>query len=90
MKVKVKTTGEIIDVHFSHNYNTGGSNEKVYSDSFSGKYYYASELEQLTDNTIDKACEIYRKHIIKFNPTLKEFPTALDEAVSVFRKQLEE
>lgn len=52
MKVKVKTTGEIIDVHFSHNYNSGGSNEKVYSDSFTGKYYYASELEQLTGNTM--------------------------------------
>jgi hypothetical protein len=39
---------------------------------------------------IEKACEIYKKHLIKFNPTLKEFPTALDEAVSVFRKQMEE
>ena len=37
---------------------------------------------------IEKACEIYKTHIIKFNPVLKEFPTALDEAVNVFRKQL--
>lgn len=39
---------------------------------------------------IKKACKIYRKHLIKFNPTLKEFPTALDEAVNIFRKQMEE
>lgn len=39
---------------------------------------------------IEKACEIYKKHLIKFNPTLKEFPTALDEAVNIFRKQMEE
>ena len=38
---------------------------------------------------IDKACEIYRKHFIKFNPALEDFSTALDEAVNVFRKQLE-
>ena len=38
---------------------------------------------------IEKACEIYRKHLIEFNPTLKEFPTALDEAVYIFRRQLE-
>lgn len=37
---------------------------------------------------IVKACEIYKKHLIKFNPMLKEFPTALDEAVIVFRTQL--
>jgi hypothetical protein len=39
---------------------------------------------------IDKACEIYKKHIIKFNPTLEDFSTVVDEAVNVFRKQLEE
>ena len=39
---------------------------------------------------IEKACEIYRKHLIKFNPTLKEFPTALEDAVNVFRTQMEE
>lgn len=39
---------------------------------------------------IEKVCKIYRKHLIKFNPTLKEFPTALDEAVNVFRKQMKE
>ena len=37
---------------------------------------------------IEKACEIYKKHLIKFNPTLKDFPTALDEGVNMFRKQL--
>lgn len=39
---------------------------------------------------IDKACEVYSKHVTKFNPTLKEFPTALDDIVNTFRKQLEE
>ena len=39
---------------------------------------------------IEKACEIYRKHLIKFNPILKEFSTALDDAVNVFRTQIEE
>ena len=39
---------------------------------------------------IEKVCEIYRKHLIKFNPTLKEFPTALEDAVNVFRTQIEE
>ena len=43
-----------------------------------------------TKNIIDKACKIYREHLIKFNPTLKDIPTALDEAVNIFRKQLEE
>lgn len=39
---------------------------------------------------IEKACEIYKKHLIKYNPGLKDFPTMLDEAVNIFRKQLEE
>lgn len=39
---------------------------------------------------IEKACKIYRKHVTKFNPTLKEFPTALDDIVNTFRKELEE
>ena len=43
-----------------------------------------------TKNIIDKACKIYRAHLIKFNPTLKDFPTALDEGVNMFRKQIEE
>lgn len=38
---------------------------------------------------IKKACKIYRKNLIKFNPVLEDFPTAVDEAVNVFRKQLE-
>lgn len=42
------------------------------------------------ETMIDKVCRIYREHLIKFNPTLKEFPTALDEAVNIFRKQIEE
>ena len=43
-----------------------------------------------TQEFIEKACKIYRKNLIKFNPTLKEFPTTLDDAVNVFRKQMEE
>lgn len=39
---------------------------------------------------IEKACKIYKKHLIKFNPTLKEFPAALDDYVNIFRKQIEE
>jgi hypothetical protein len=39
---------------------------------------------------IEKACKIYRKHLIKFNPALKEFSNALDEYVNIFRKQMEE
>ena len=42
------------------------------------------------EKLIGKACKIYKEHLIKFNPILREFPTALDEAVSVFRKQMEE
>ena len=38
---------------------------------------------------IEKACTIYRKHLTEFNPMLKEFTTALDEAVSIFKKQLD-
>ena len=38
---------------------------------------------------IEKACEIYKKHILKFNTPLREFSTTLDDAVSVFKKQLE-
>jgi len=43
-----------------------------------------------TQEFIEKACKIYKKHLIKFNPALADFPTALDEAVNFFRKQLEE
>lgn len=39
---------------------------------------------------IEKTCAIYRKHLTEFNPMLKEFTTALDEAVNVFKKQLDE
>lgn len=39
---------------------------------------------------IEKACKIYKKHLIKFNPALKEFSTVLDEYVNIFRKQIEE
>lgn len=39
---------------------------------------------------IEKACKIYRKHLIKFNPALKEFSTVLDEYVNIFRKQINE
>lgn len=59
---------------------------------------YQEETTETTDvpemvNTqefIEKACKIYRKNLIKFNPALEDFPTALDEAVNVFRKQLKE
>jgi hypothetical protein len=43
-----------------------------------------------TKEFIEKACKIYRTNLTKFNPALADFPTALDEAVNVFRKQLEE
>ena len=43
-----------------------------------------------TQEFIEKACKIYRRSLIKFNPALADFPTAVDEAVNVFRKQLEE
>ena len=43
-----------------------------------------------TQEFIEKACKIYRNNLIKFNPALEDFPTALDEAVNVFRKQLKE
>lgn len=43
-----------------------------------------------TQEFIEKACKIYRRSLIKFNPALEEFPTAVDEAVKFFRKQLEE
>lgn len=38
---------------------------------------------------IEKACEIYKNHFIRFYPTIEDFSTALDEAVYIFRKQLE-
>ena len=57
---------------------------KAITDAFNN----GSEFTQ--KRLIEKACKIYRQHLIKFNPTLKEFPTALDEAVNIFRKQLEE
>lgn len=43
-----------------------------------------------TQEFIEKACKIYRRSLIKFNPALADFPTAVDEAVNFFRKQLEE
>lgn len=43
-----------------------------------------------TQEFIEKACKIYRRSLIKFNPALEDFPTAVDEAVKFFRKQLEE
>lgn len=39
---------------------------------------------------VEKACKIYKKHLMKFNTPLREFSTTIDEVVSVFRKQLEE
>lgn len=43
-----------------------------------------------TQEFIEKACKIYKRSLIKFNPALEDFPTAVDEAVKFFRKQLEE
>ena len=57
---------------------------KAVTDAFNN----SSEFER--KRLIEKACNIYREHLIKFNPTLKEFPTTLDEGVNMFRKQLEE
>lgn len=63
---------------------------------------YEADMQQILDEYtnkeemvnkqefVEKACEIYKKHILKFNPALREFSTTLDEAVSVFRKQMEE
>lgn len=60
-----------------------------------GNYQEETEPEPVpemvnTQEFIEKACKIYRKNLIKFNPALEDFPTALDEAVNVFRKQLKE
>ena len=60
-----------------------------------GNYQEETEPEPVpemvnTQEFIEKACKIYRKSLIKFNPALEDFPTAVDEAVNVFRKQLEE
>lgn len=75
MKVKVKTTGEIIDVHFSHNCGDSVSNEKVYSDSFTGKYYYASELERLTESMQPKFDQFWAGQISAFKGILKILDT---------------
>ena len=50
---------------------------------------FEAGVEWADTTMIDKACKIYREHIIMFNPRLREFPTALDEAVNTFRKRLE-
>lgn len=61
MKVKVKETQEIIDVEFAYDYNSGGQIEKIWQDSFSGKLYRASLLEQIKEEktvSLNKACDI--------------------------------
>ena len=60
-----------------------------------GNYQEETEPEPMpeivnTQEFIEKACKIYRNNLIKFNPALEDFPTAVDEAVKFFRKQLEE
>lgn len=60
-----------------------------------GNYQEETEPEPMpemvnTQEFIEKACKIYRNSLIKFNPALEDFPTAVDEAVKFFRKQLEE
>ena len=64
MKVKVKETQEIINVEFAHTVNYGGQIEKIWQDSFSGKLYPASLLEQIIEEKmvnkhefIEKACK---------------------------------
>lgn len=39
---------------------------------------------------VEKACKIYKKHLMKFNTPLIEFSTTIDEVVNIFRKQLED
>ena len=60
-----------------------------------GNYQEETEPEPMpemvnTQEFIEKACKIYRNSLIKFNPALEDFPTAVDEAVNFFRKQLNE
>ena len=62
MKVKVKQTGEVIDVEFIYYMNRLGFRENVYADSFNGTEYYASELEKIdNDENVDKICNILKK-----------------------------
>lgn len=62
MKVKVKQTGEVIDVEFVYCVNRLGFRENVYADSFNGTEYYASELEKIDNNeNVDKICNILKE-----------------------------
>lgn len=38
--------------------------------------------------SVDKACEVFRRKIIKINPAYREFPTALDDIMNDFKKEL--
>lgn len=63
MKVKVKETQEIIDVEFAYDYNSGGQIEKIWQDSFSGKLYRASQLEQIKE---EKTASLNKEELIQF------------------------
>jgi hypothetical protein len=38
--------------------------------------------------SLEKVCEFFRCKIIKINPTYREFPTALDDIMNDFKKEL--
>lgn len=62
MEVKVISTGERIDVEFSHILSRGGNQEKVYRDTFTGKAYTARELEKVN---VDKKVQHIRTGVIE-------------------------
>lgn len=38
--------------------------------------------------SVEKACEVFRRKIIKISPECREFPTALDDVMNDFKKEL--
>ena len=96
MKVKVKETQEIINVEFAHTVNYGGQIEKIWQDSFSGKLYPASLLEQIIEEkmvSLDKACEVLKNTIdddvlVKCGSVIKCM--SINEFVEYFCKVMEE
>ena len=53
MKAKVINTNKIINVELSHSRTSGNNQEYVYVDTFTGKYYNASELEEIVNDSND-------------------------------------
>lgn len=98
MKVKVKETQEIIDVEFAHTYNYGGTVEKIWQDSFSGKFYPASLLEQITEEkmvSLDKVCDLLYSMLTTQDLYDYDYVTApaydtVEDFVEDFRKSFEE